>query len=30
MHRQGHGANALAPGKVADVIAGFAHHVLRQ
>jgi pimeloyl-ACP methyl ester carboxylesterase len=30
MHRQGHGANALAPGKVADVIAGFADQVLRQ
>lgn len=30
LHGQGHAANALAPGKLADVIAGFADRVLRQ
>ena len=30
LHGQGHAANALAPGRVADVIAGFADTVLRQ
>ena len=30
LHRQGHAANVLAPGELADVIAGFADRVLRR
>ena len=30
LHGQGHAANALAPGRLADVIAGFAERVLRR